>query len=248
MKTAIIIPARLESARFPGKVLQKIDGVTMLERVYNQACKVKNADMVYIVGPGNLVESLDISALNWVRSPSNKTYRNGTERVAEAARILSLQAKDIVINLQADLPTIDPSIIEQMVELLQQSNIILPGPLATAVARLAGPPDPDPNVVKVVLNSSGNAIYFSRAPISSSREYWYKHVGVYGCYNYALQLYDQMSVSDLELVEGLEQLRFLYFGFRPFNIVSTPEDQWSVNVPADLRIHWPQEQVRGHVV
>lgn len=242
MKTVIIIPARLESRRFPGKVLEPINGVPMLVKVYDQAMKVQEADNVYVAAPEDFITSQHSffyeNQIAWIKT-SDK-HRNGTERVAEAARLLSLKPYDLVINLQADMPEIDPDIISKVINKLKADCYIPPVSMVTAVTRRPGKPDPDPNTVKVILDNSGKAIYFTRQPAPTNADFWYKHIGVYGFCNFVLQLYAKLEQSQLEQCEDLEQLRFTANSFRPFETIITDQDQWTVNVPADLSINWPQ--------
>jgi len=163
-------------------------------------------------------------------------HTSGTDRVAEAARQLALHDDAIVVNIQGDEPLLRPEMIDSLARILQKKSDI-------SMATLAHPSTKtdeflDTSTVKVVLDTWGQALYFSRAPIpslgdSSSKPSYYKHLGFYGYRNGFLQEFTELPRGVLEKQEKLEQLRPLEHGF-PIAVVITPFDSLSVDTPEDL--------------
>lgn len=170
-------------------------------------------------------------------------HRNGTERCAEAARRLGLERLDCVLNLQADLPCIDPELLARVIDLI-------PYYIMTAATITEGLPSLDTNLVKIAIDKDNDAVFFSRAAILNKAPGWYNHIGIYGYMNFLLQEYAIKPISLLEQYEDLEQLRFYDYG-RQMKVFITDKDCISINVPSDLEklnIQWPDEQVIGHVI
>ena len=221
MKKVIVIPARLDSSRLPKKVLLDLKGKTVLQRVYEQCLKVKNVDEVYIA-----TDSLEIKEVcetftdNVIITKS--THQSGTDRIGEA--ISSIDC-DIVINVQGDEPFIEPSLIEALVNSFSNSDISM----SSAMSKINNVKDlQNSNVVKVVIDSQNNALFFSRSmlpfprdvkEISFSNEVlekyqFFRHIGIYGYRKEFLLHYVNMEQSSLEKIEKLEQLRALENGFK----------------------------------
>ena len=221
MKKVIVIPARLDSSRLPKKVLLDLNGKTVLQRVYEQCLKVKNVDEVYIA-----TDSLEIKKVcetftdNIIITKS--THQSGTDRIGEA--ISSIDC-DIVINVQGDEPFIEPSLIEALVNSFSNSEISM----SSAMSKVNNVKDlQNSNVVKVVVDSQNNALFFSRSilpfprdvkEILSSNEVlekfqFFRHIGIYGYRKEFLLHYVNMEQSSLEKIEKLEQLRALENGFK----------------------------------
>ena len=241
MEKVIIIPARVHSNRFPGKVLYLIDGLPLIIRTWKQALQVKDCRV--------FIASDDVSLLATCQNEYGcnviltKEHRNGTERCAEAACILNLEKDDLILNLQADLPMIDPELLENVFKLI-------PYYIVTAAVETKGKPSQSPHDVKVVMDRNQNALYFSRSVIPCNAVVWHNHIGVYGFMNVLLQEYAARSISSLELIEDLEQLRILYHGQYKVKVIVTKKDCVSINVPSDIDklINWPNERVIGHVI
>ena len=237
-----IIPARYASTRFPGKPLADIGGRTMIQRVYEQSRKASCLKEV-------VVATDDERILEHVRGFGGEammtaaTHASGTERCSEA---LTLWRKahpgdwDAVINIQGDEPFIDPGQIELLGGLLAQPQT----DICTLVIRTLSSNDlSDPNVVKVVLNRYGEALYFSRSPIPHFRgiepEKWtgmhtyFKHVGIYGYKSDILERLPTLEPSPLEMAESLEQLRWLSYGLRIKTAV-TEFESMAIDTPLDL--------------
>jgi 3-deoxy-manno-octulosonate cytidylyltransferase (CMP-KDO synthetase) len=162
-------------------------------------------------------------------------HPSGTDRIAEAATALGLAAEEIVVNVQGDEPLIDPGLIREVAAMLERSGA---ASMATAChpihdeASLA-----NPNVVKVVLDSAGYALYFSRAQIPYQREaggFWNRHAGIYAYRAGFLQVFTSMQPSPLEQSEALEQLRALWHGYRIVVAISKAAIPPGVDTPADL--------------
>ena len=239
----IVIPARHASSRFPGKPLVAIAGKPMLQWVYERACASGAAQIVIATDDESIAAAA--RAFGAEVCMTAVTHQSGTDRIAEVARRGGWAADSIVVNVQGDEPLIEPAAISQVAELLQAS--------ATAgIATLAAPIRSleaflDPNVVKVVADPTGRALYFSRAPIpwgrdgaaaglaSQSRfDGARRHIGLYAYRADALQRLSALPPSPLELLERLEQLRALEAGIEIRVADSRIEPGPDVNVPQDV--------------
>jgi 3-deoxy-manno-octulosonate cytidylyltransferase (CMP-KDO synthetase) len=162
-------------------------------------------------------------------------HLSGTDRIAEAAAALALQGEEIVVNLQGDEPLIEPGLIRDVAAMLERNREASMSTACHAIhdaASLA-----NPNVVKVVLDAAGGALYFSRAQIPFPREsggVWYRHAGIYGYRAAFLKQFSALQPSPEEKTESLEQLRALWHGFRIAVVVSQAEIPPGVDTPQDL--------------
>jgi 3-deoxy-manno-octulosonate cytidylyltransferase (CMP-KDO synthetase) len=230
----IIIPARLGSTRFPGKLLQQLAGQTIIECTYRQALLAKATTVTVATDSRSILEVVQGFGGHAVMTQT--THPSGSDRLAEAVRILGLQADDIVVNVQGDEPLIDPQLIHQVAHTLSTTS----APMATLcypLQTLAQLHNPD--VVKVVRDQQQHALYFSRSAIPYHRDavtslaHVYRHIGLYAYRAAFLLDYVQMPVCALETIEALEQLRILWAGYRikvaeacvpPLQDINTPED------------------------
>jgi 3-deoxy-manno-octulosonate cytidylyltransferase (CMP-KDO synthetase) len=232
----------MHSSRFPGKAIFPIDGKPMIVRTAEQAKKVSDCKVYIATDDAEITLTCLAYGYDTIQTGHHK---NGTERCAEAARLLCLGDDDCVLNLQADLPYIQPDLLEKVFQ-------FIPYYITTAAVKVKGLPDKDPNMVKVIVDRNQNALYFSRQPIPSKAANWLNHIGIYGFTNNLLQEFASRSVSVLELQEDLEQLRILYHGQRKIKVLETDKDCISVNIPSDidkLRIYWPTDgPINGHVI
>ena len=237
-----LIPARLSSSRLPRKALADIAGKPMVVRVAEQAAKSRAARVVVATDHEEIAEACRAHHIEVVLTADS--HESGTTRLAEAAKILALPAETIVVNVQGDEPLIDPELINQTAQALANSK----APMATA----AHPIDDfdeflNPNVVKVILNQAGHAIYFGRAPIAYPRDTMraglrelpqeaqpLRHIGIYAYRAGFLQDYAQMSVSPLENIESLEQLRVLWHGYPIAVDITTQIPAAGVDTQEDL--------------
>lgn len=238
MKVIGIIPARYQSSRFPGKPLVDIEGKTMIQRVYNQ---VKHAESLTEV----IIATDDQRIYDHVKSfagnvmMTSPEHRSGTDRCAEV--IQNIQGFDIAINIQGDEPFIDPQQIDLLVSCFADSAT----QIATLVKKVADKDELfNENKPKVVLSKNGEAIYFSRQAIPFSRgvkpEEWlknrpyYSHIGIYGYRIDTLKEIAQLPVSDLEIMESLEQLRWIDNRYTIKTAISTHSND-AIDTPDDLK-------------
>ena len=232
-----IIPARYDAKRLPGKPLALIQDRPMIQHVYERASRAASLRRLVVATDDSRIQQAVASFDGEVLMTSGD-HKSGTDRVAEAARQLMLADHDIVVNIQGDEPLLRSEMIDSLVDTLNAKGDV-------DMATLAHPGTDsddfhDPAVVKVVLDSEGWALYFSRTPIpalseASSAPQYYKHLGFYGYRNGFLQEFTKLAPGVLEKLEKLEQLRALEHGFR-ISVVITPHDSVSVDTPEDLAL------------
>ena len=237
MKTVGIIPARYNSTRFPGKPLALIKGKTMIRLVCEQAWKSRLDAVVVATDDVRIADEVMSFGGQYVLTDPN--HRSGTDRCCEALGLLGDQF-DAVINIQGDEPFIDPEQINLLIDLISRDD--------TCLASLAKKIDDEdelfsPNVVKVVMDREGKALYFSRQPIPFMRNVeesewlsqgsYYKHVGIYAYKAQILKQVAAMPPTDLERSESLEQLRWLENGLS-IRMAVTKAETVSVDTPDDL--------------
>jgi 3-deoxy-manno-octulosonate cytidylyltransferase (CMP-KDO synthetase) len=227
-----VIPARFASTRFPGKVLAHIAGKTMLRHVYERASLSTYLTSVIIATDDDRVCAAAKSFGARVRM-TRSDHLSGTDRAAEVA---SAEDAGIVVNIQGDEPLIDPAAIDAAIlPLVHEPDLVM----ATLKKRIEDPREiTDPNVVKVVTNGAGDAIYFSRCAIPFDRDKaagtpYFKHIGLYVYRRDFLLAYSTLPVGPLELAERLEQLRALENGFG-IRVVETEYESLGVDTPEDL--------------
>jgi 3-deoxy-manno-octulosonate cytidylyltransferase (CMP-KDO synthetase) len=232
----VVIPARFASTRFPGKPLADIDGRPMIEHVYRRAAASPVVSKV-IVATDDLRIATRVADFGGNVRLTRADHLTGTDRLAEVASSLEC---DVVVNVQGDEPLLDPRAITELVEPFNEPGVSM----TTLYRRITDPSElSNPNIVKVVLDRAGFALYFSRAPIPYARDPrggWpplYRHVGVYAYRRTALLVLASLEPTPLERAESLEQLRALEHGIR-IRAVETSYDSIGVDTPDDL------EQVR----
>lgn len=234
MKIIGIIPARYASTRFPGKPLALIGGVSMIQRVYNQARKTQALNTLVVATDNK--EIFDHVQTFGQACMTSETHVSGTDRCYE---VLAQQKEkyDYVINVQGDEPFIAPEQIELLSSLLNGET-----ELATLVKKITKLEHlHNPNVVKVVLNKTNETLYFSRSPVPYWRgnatdwaqHNYYKHIGMYAYRADVLQQITKLPVSSLEKAESLEQLRWLENGFK-IKTVETLLETIGIDTPEDL--------------
>ena len=246
MTSAVIIPARYDSTRFPGKPLSLLKGKTLIQHVYENSKGAHFIDDVIVA-----TDSEEI--LEKVRSfggravMTDKKHPSGTDRIAEVAASMDYE---IVVNVQADEPLIRPQMIDDVILLLNDER----ASIGTLIKRITDPREVvDPNVVKVVFSKDGFALYFSRLPIPYhrdewknlkdlvtsnelqvfTRQSWYKHIGIYSYRREALLALSGMEPTELEKRERLEQLRALENGMM-IKVKETFFETFGVDTPEDL--------------
>src|SRR5580700_352925 len=230
----VVIPARYESVRFPGKPLAPIAGRAMIARVYEQATKAERVARVIVATDDERI----LKAVKEFGGEAIMTRRDhscGTDRIAEVAAHIPAA---IYVNVQGDEPLIDPAAIDAVVGALAEDESIQ---IATPSATIKVSSEiMDPNVVKVVTDFDGNALYFSRAPIlwvrdrgASVAARHAKHIGLYAFRREALLEFATFPPGELERIEQLEQLRWLENGYR-IRVVEVDYEAVSVDVPGDV--------------
>ena len=242
MTYTILIPARYASTRLPGKPLADIAGKPMVVRVAERAMKSDAASVVVATDHVRVREACERHGIRVCMT--REDHPTGTDRLSEAASILGLADDDIVVNVQGDEPLLEPALMNRMAELLETRR-------DAAIATACHPIDDvveafAPNVVKVVLDAKGYAMYFSRATIPWARDAFalsrdalpeglplYRHYGLYAYRTSFLRAYPKLAPAPVERFEALEQLRALWHGYRivvdvthgtPAPGIDTPED------------------------
>jgi len=231
-KILAVIPARYASTRFPGKVLVPIAGKSMLQHVWERASLARYLTSTIVATDDERVCEAARSFGARVRM-TRADHPSGTDRAAEVA---SAEGAELVVNIQADEPLVDPAAIDAAILPLAHDAQILMG---TLKKRIEDPREiSDPHVVKVVTGHDGNALYFSRCPIPYAADeaappVYYKHVGLYVYRRDFLLAYPTLRVGPLEQAERLEQLRALENGY-PIRVVETEYESLGVDTPEDL--------------
>lgn len=229
-----LIPARYGSSRFPGKALADILGKPLIQRVYEQARLVPGLDAVYVATDEARIKEV-VEGFGGQAVMTRSDHPSGSDRLAEATQILGLDPGDLIINIQGDQPVFPALVIGQMVAVLARERAAV---MVTPARRLADPELAwDPNVVKVVFDHQGRALYFSRSPLPYWRDwmrpYFYKHIGLYAYRVEFLREFVRLPPGRWEQAEQLEQLRALEHGY-PIHVVETEEDTLEVDTPEDL--------------
>ena len=234
----IIIPARFESTRLPGKPLLDIAGKPMIQRVYERAMESGAASVT--VATDNLRVEEVVRKFGGNACLTNDRHVSGTDRLAEAAQIIGLKDDDLVINLQGDEPMMPASLITHVAETLKNDKHAV---VATSCVRINDPAQcSDPNVVKVVTDRFKHALYFSRASIPFLRDPGselehrvFRHIGLYAYRCGFLAEFTQYAPCRLEQVEALEQLRVLWYGGKIAVMETTDDPGHGVDTPDDLQ-------------
>jgi 3-deoxy-manno-octulosonate cytidylyltransferase (CMP-KDO synthetase) len=235
-----IIPARYASFRFPGKPLALIGKKPMIQLVYEQA--TKKLDLVYVATDDERIYKT-VKSFGGRSIMTSSAHQSGTDRCAEAVKIISDTSGkmiDIVVNIQGDEPFIQPEQIDLLMSCFESDNV----GIATLVRKVGKGEDIfNPNQPKVILNTEGDAIYFSRAAIPyfrdaeeskwSEKHAYYKHIGLYAYKTEILKKITQLTRSPLEISESLEQNRWIENGFR-IRTALTAWESIGVDTPEDL--------------
>ena len=228
MDFTVVIPARFASKRLPGKPLKDIAGMSMIQRVYQQARKSQAAQVIVATDDQRVFD--EVKGFGGEVCMTSTDHQSGTDRLQEVAEHYSFSDDHIVVNVQGDEPLIPPEVIDQVAENLASHS-------QAGVSTLCEPIETDedfnnPNIVKVVADSTGMALYFSRAPIPWPRDHMSKdhnsdqvtamqetlnpmrHIGIYGYRVAMLNAFIHWPMAPIETLECLEQLRFMWNGER----------------------------------
>ena len=228
-----IIPARYESTRLPGKPLALIDGKPMIQHVYERARAVRRLDQVLVATDDERIAAA-VRGFGGDAVMTRREHPSGTDRIAEAAAQLDA---DVVLNVQGDLPFLRADMVEQVVALMH-ANTALPMATLKVPIRDAGEMQ-NPNVVKVVTDRDGYALYFSRSPLPFWRDdagaepLGHRHVGLYAYRRDFLLRFARLAPTRLECAEKLEQLRALECGYR-IRVAEIDAVGVEVDTPHDL--------------
>lgn len=242
MKITAVIPARYASIRFPGKALAEIGGKPMIQHVYERTARAKLVSRVIVATDDSRIADV-VHRIGGEAIMTSTGHETGTDRLAEVAASLD---SDIIVNVQGDEPLICPDMIDQAIQPFLDDNTLQMGTLKTRIKSLHD--FLSPNVVKVVTDNQGNALYFSRSPLPFFRDKWkdlkdesfccgkllcYKHVGLYVYRRDFLLKFASMPPTFLEISEKLEQLRAIENGVK-IRVAETEFESIGVDTPDDL--------------
>ena len=249
MPAIVIIPSRYASTRFPGKPLCPLSGKPMIQHVYERAKEARLAQDVFVATDNKLIYDA-VEGFGGKAVMTSEAHLSGTDRIAEAVQKLRdsglrIEGADLIVNVQGDEPMIHPRMIDDVIRLMEDERASM-GTLAKRIGEAKE--ITDPNIVKVVFNAEGFALYFSRSPIPYHRNEWkdlrqitvhgsrftvFKHIGIYAYRRDVLLSLSKLPSTKLEETEKLEQLRALENGFR-IKIKETEFETIGVDTPMDL--------------
>lgn len=241
MRFCVLIPARYGSTRFPGKPLARIAGRPMIEYVHRVAVDSGATRVAVATDDERITAACQAFGAEVVVTRAD--HASGTDRLAEAASLLRLDDDEVVVNLQGDEPLLPPTLPSEAAATLDGERVAPMGTLATAVRDVREALDP--NVVKVVRDAQGYALYFSRAPIPWDRTGYgteaavpaagtLRHLGIYAYRVGFLKTYPKLAPAPIERVESLEQLRALWHGYRIRLAEATRAPGPGVDAPEDV--------------
>ncbi len=241
MSFTVLVPARLASSRLPRKPLADIAGLPMVVRVAQRAALSAASRVVVAADDAEIVDACERHGVAAVLTRAD--HATGSDRLAEACLLLGLDGKAMVVNVQGDEPLIEPALIDACAEVLRRHADCVMGTAAHAIDSAAE--FANPNVVKVVLDAAGRALYFTRAPVPFWRDAPapgalpapppLRHIGVYAYRAAFLRAYPALPPCPTEALEALEQLRVLWHGHRIAVHVSAHRPGPGVDTPDDLQ-------------
>lgn len=234
MKTIAMIPARYGASRFPAKLLQDLAGKPVIVRTLEAVQRTGLFSEIYVVTDDDRIEEA-VRAAGGAVLRSKKEHPSGSDRLAEASADLDVE---VIVNVQGDEPFTERETLQKLLDIFAADKA---GEVAVAslMAPLTDPEEiANPNNVKVVVNKTGDALYFSRAVIPYPRDgevaiTYYKHLGIYAYRKEALQAFTQLAPSPLERTEKLEQLRYLENGYT-IRLAITDKATIGIDTPEDL--------------
>ncbi len=234
MRHFALIPARYGSTRFPGKALAELLGKPLIQWVYEQTRLVQGLHDIFVATDDIRIKDC-VEGFGGQAIMTRSDHPSGSDRLAEAAEILGLDRHDLVINIQGDQPVFPPLVVGHMAALVDRdcSAVMVTPARRLTDLKLAQ----NPNLVKVVFNHQGRALYFSRSPLpywrDGERPYFFKHIGIYAYRVEFLKDFVTLPLGRWEQAEKLEQLRALEYGY-PIHVVETDGDTLEVDTPGDL--------------
>jgi 3-deoxy-manno-octulosonate cytidylyltransferase (CMP-KDO synthetase) len=230
----VVIPARYESTRLPGKPLADLQGKPMIQRVYERASRAEGIERVVVATDDARIRRA-VEAFGGEVVMTSSAHRTGTDRIAEAAGQLDAE---LIVNVQGDLPLLEPDVVSKAVAPLLLDHRLSMSTLKTPIRTLEELQNP--NVVKVVTDRDGCALYFTRSPVPFWRDgapegeiLAYRHIGLYVYRRDFLLTFSRLAPTRLERAESLEQLRALEWGFR-IGVVEIEAASVEVDTPQDL--------------
>lgn len=236
MKVLGVIPSRYGSSRFPGKPLLDIKGKSMIQRVYEGAKQSTLLDELVVATDDQRIVD-EVEAFGGKVMMTSDNHPSGTDRCAEVATRFS--EYDVVINIQGDEPLVNPKQLDALLNVFNDEKV----EIATLATQNISEEDiANPNRIKVVCNVNNEALYFSRSAIPNQYHAkqealnnfpFYKHIGLYAYRNDVLMKLTQLEPSLLEQVESLEQLRWMYYGYK-IKVVETDIETPNIDTPEDL--------------
>lgn len=245
MDFSVLIPARLASSRLPNKPLADLAGQAMVVRVAARAALSRANQVVVAADSPTILEVCEKAGVRCLLTDA--AHPSGSDRLAQACQLLGLAPEDVVVNVQGDEPLIDPELINEVARLLHARPDCAMSTAAHAIEHWSD--YQNPNVVKVVTDAQGTALYFSRAPIAHGRDFgdqpwWHgkdrdlpaplRHVGIYAYRVGFLLQFPHLKEAPLEKLEALEQLRALWHGYRIAVYTTERAPGTGVDTPQDL--------------
>lgn len=234
LKIIAVIPARYEASRFPGKLMQDLNGRTVIRRTYEAAVKTALFEKVYVVTDSDIIFK-EITESGGNALMSQKEHECGSDRIAEAVENMNV---DIVVNVQGDEPLIDKESLTKLLEVFREDKDHKIDLASLKTPMYETEDITNPNNVKVITNKEGFALYFSRFPIPYPRETtsgvtYYKHIGVYAFRKQALMDFYRLPMLALEATEKIECIRYLEYG-KSIKMEETNFKGIGIDTPEDL--------------
>ncbi len=234
LRIIAMIPARFEATRFPGKLMQDLNGKTVILRTYEAALNTKLFDEVYVVTDSDIIHN-EILANNGKSIMSTKEHECGSDRIAEA--VINMDV-DIVVNVQGDEPLIDEESLSKLLEVFRNDPEKTIDLASLKTPMMDSDEISNPNNVKVITNKDNLALYFSRFPLPYPRETtsgvtYFKHIGVYAFRKEALMDFYSLPMLELEATERIECIRYLEYG-KNIKMVETNFKGIGIDTPEDL--------------
>ncbi|SDS64288.1 3-deoxy-manno-octulosonate cytidylyltransferase (CMP-KDO synthetase) [Gillisia sp. Hel1_33_143] len=234
LKTIAMIPARFEASRFPGKLMQDLNGKTVIRRTYEAAVNTKLFDDVFVVTDSQVILK-EVESFGGKVILSKKEHECGSDRIAEAVEHMEV---DIVVNVQGDEPLIDEPSLHKLLEVFQSDREEIIDLASLKTSMLDSEEITNPNNVKVITNKDNLALYFSRFPVPYPRDTttgitYFKHIGVYAFRKRALMDFYRLPMLPLEATEKIECIRYLEYG-KNIKMVETDFKGIGIDTPEDL--------------
>ncbi len=227
-----IIPARYASSRFPGKPLIDLKGRSMIQRVYEGAAKSEKLTQVIVATDDQRIYN-EVKSFGGKVMMTSESHTTGTDRCGEVAATLTA---DVVVNIQGDEPLIDFRQLDQLCETFNDPDVKI---ATLGITEVSEEDRLNPNRIKIVLDKNDNALYFSRSPIPNTvngtveSNSFYRHIGLYAYRADVLKELVKLEPTSLEKIESLEQLRWLYHGYK-IRVVKTTIETPNIDVPEDI--------------